>query len=97
MSVTLNNNNIINNTTTPIMDTTHDAHYKTAPQQTCMVAFHLPLPEQIENGINVEYMALTQRENAMAYDDAEIRDAERARRRPMFCNGAVRRILFPVK
>lgn len=83
MSSTITNNN--QNHTTEIGDHT---------------AFRLPLPEWIEDvrsdKANVEYTALTQRENAIAYTDAETRDAERARRRPLFNNGAVRRTLFPV-
>ena len=89
MSATLINN------TTPVVDTTS---VQTVPQQTHM-AFRLPLPERIEEPINAEYMALTQRENAMAINDAELRAMERASRRPVFHHdiGTVRRTLFPVK
>ena len=73
---------------------------QTVPQQQQRhVAFHLPLPERIEDlraDANDEYVALTQRENAMAFVDAETRDAIRVQRSPKFNNGLVRRVLFPV-
>lgn len=68
-------------------------------QQQRHVEFHLPLPERLEdcrNEVNAKYTAQTERENAMAFVDAETRNAIRVGRSPKFNNGLVCRILFPV-